>query len=73
MSLDMKPVQSGICDEIGYDEETQELYMLHQNGSTSVFSKVPQNVAYGVIGASSIGKAYHAMIKGRPEYPHRYL
>lgn len=68
----MKAVRSGICTHVGYDPDTKELRLRHENERVSVFSNVPVAVGEAVENAESIGKAYHSMIKGQPEYPHRY-
>lgn len=74
MALVMRAVKSGICEEIGYDEVTGELHMVHENGRKSIHgnstNRVPADVGQHVESADSVGKAFHQLIRG--QYPHRY-
>lgn len=68
---DMKQVFSSHIDSVGYDADTQELFVQWQNGKTSVYSGVPPDLASEAQNAASIGSLMHDQIKGK--FPHRYV
>lgn len=64
---EMKKVQSSIINEIGYDSETEILTIKFNGGKTYVYKNVPKEKALAVMESESIGKAFHAEIKGQYE------
>mgnify|MGYP001614676642 CR=1 FL=1 len=65
-----KPVYSSNVQEIGYDEEKQELYVTWTRGKRSVYSGVPAELAADLVHAPSVGTMLNSEIK--PYYAHRY-
>lgn len=63
----MKPVKSSIISEIGYDPETKDLTIRFTNGKAYVYKNVSPETAQQVMDAESVGKAFHAEIKGKYE------
>ena len=57
--------------EVGYDETTHDLLITWNNGRTSAYSGVPEDVALRLTKAASVGQMINSEIK--PAYPHRYL
>ena len=70
MTLVMKstPLSSNV-NQIGYDDETQELVVQFAKGGQYIYSGVPADIADGVINAPSVGQALNLDIKGF--YPYR--
>lgn len=71
MPPEMKSVFSTMVSEIGYDEDTAELYVTWPKGKTSVYSGVPADVAHTVMNSWSVGQAINSEIKAAG-YSHRY-
>jgi len=70
MPIEMRSVFSSNVDEIGYDQETEELHVKWTSGKTSIYGPgVSPDVAEQTMNAFSVGQAVRA-IKG--SYPHRY-
>lgn len=67
----MTPVQSTNLLAVGYDAQTQELFIRFRNGSLYVYANVPQHVYDGLMSAPSYGKYHAAYIKNA--YPYRRL
>jgi hypothetical protein len=65
-----RSVFSTMVQEIAYDDSTQEMAVTWNNGRTSIYSDVPEDVALGVANAPSVGQAMNSEIK--PNYDHRY-
>jgi len=65
-----KEVYSTNVQAIGYDEETQDLYVIWLKGKRSIYSGVPEDVAVQLANAPSVGAMMNSDIKNR--YPHRY-
>lgn len=70
--VDMISVDSSNVKSIGYDEDTQELYVDFLNGSSYKYSGVPQSVFEDFQNASSKGQFLHYEIKGRYDYQKIY-
>lgn len=64
-------VVSTMVQEIAYDDEAQEMIVTWNNGRTSAYSGVPEDVALSVANAPSVGQAMNQEIK--PNYSHRYV
>ena len=65
-----KNVYSSNVSTIGYDAETQEMYVSWTKGKRSIYSGVPESVAEEIATAPSVGQALNMNIK--PYYGHRY-
>lgn len=63
MSVDMQPVSSSNVSSVGYDEETQALYVEFNNGSTYRYNGVPFGEYQALINAPSIGSHLARNIK----------
>ena len=64
MATPMFPVQSSQLAYIGYDKDTNELYVTFHNGSTYKYSNVPKEKFEDFKTATSVGKYYLVNIKG---------
>lgn len=64
-------VSSSNVRQIGYREETRDLFVLFINGGHYVYHGVPPDVWRAFQSASSKGKFLHAEIKG--QYPYEKL
>lgn len=63
-------VYSSNVSEVGYDPETQELFITWKSGKRSVYADVPEQLADQVSKAPSVGQAVNSEIK--PNFSHRY-
>ena len=61
----MKKVESSNIEAVGYDPNTKELTVKFKNGGTYHYSAVPSHEADALMHAESIGKHFHAHIKGK--------
>ena len=68
---EMEPVVSEAVDRIGYDEESQEVYVEFSSGVTYAYSGVPAAVYEDFRGAASIGNYVNTILKST--YPCRRL
>lgn len=66
----MKSVYSSMASEIGYDPDTKEMIVRWNNGKTSAYKDVPEDVAQECANAPSVGQYLNSEIK--PNYSHRY-
>ena len=66
----MRSVMSSSVARIGYDAESGELWVVWQNGRTSVYEGVPPDVADTCCNAWSIGKTLNDLVKN--QYSHQY-
>ena len=57
--------------EVGYDEDSHDLLITWNNGRTSAYSGVPEDVALRLTKAASVGQMINSEIKN--VYPHRYV
>lgn len=64
----MLAVLSGNIGEIGYNEETQQLYVTFTSGASYVYEGVPPSVFADFRGASSKGSFFAQNIKGAYSY-----
>ena len=60
----MVPVGSSNLKEIGYDPNTQDLYIRFQNSNLFKYENVPQHIWDDFFVADSMGTYFHVMIKG---------
>jgi hypothetical protein len=65
-----KNVFSSHVQSVGYDDETNELIVVWQNGRTSAYAGVDEGTALALANAPSVGTMLHQEIKN--SYPHRY-
>lgn len=66
--MDFRHVYSSHVDQIGYDEQSQELHVKYTNGKYAMYKDVPPEKADAVMGSASIGQALHQYIKGQHEH-----
>ena len=64
MALTLKPVQSGMFSDAGYDDDTWTLGLRFKTGLTLLYSDVPPEVADEFLNAESLGKHYNTIFKG---------
>lgn len=64
MSTPMHQVVSSTIGFIGYEYDTQELYITFTNGTTYKYDDVPELVYKELFNNSSIGKYYSSYIRG---------
>lgn len=64
----MIPVNSTNLMSVGYDAQTQELFIRFRNGSLYVYANVPQHVYEGLMSAPSHGQYHAAHIKNAFRY-----
>ena len=64
---DMVPVVSSNLSSVGYEAETQTLYVTFTNGSTYTYEAVPEDVYQG-LSAESVGKYLNQNVKGHYDY-----
>jgi hypothetical protein len=60
-----------MCQEIGYDDESEELIVTWNNGRKSAYAGVPEELALELSKAPSVGNMINDEIK--PNYAHRYI
>lgn len=65
------PVQSSNIALVGYDSDTQTLYVRFLNGSEYSYADVPQDEYDSLVSAASVGSYLNDNIKG--VYPHARL
>ncbi len=61
---EMQQVTSSNVESIGYDENSELLYVHFLNGSTYVYKNVPKVIYEQLINSPSIGSYMHRNIKG---------
>lgn len=64
-------VYSSDASSIGYDDETQTMYVTFQRGGTYAYQGVPEDVARDAANAASVGSYLNENIKG--SYPYRRI
>jgi len=63
--MDMIPVSSSAMMAVGYDSQTQQLFIKFKQGHTYTFCRVPQTIYEGLMSSSSKGGYYSNHIEGR--------
>lgn len=61
--LVMKPVSSSDIASVGYENGT--LHILFHSGGLYAYYNVPEQIYLGLIRAGSVGRYFHANIRGR--------
>ena len=70
MTVQWRSVFSSNVSQIGYDEETSELWVEWNSGKTSVYSGVPAKLATDTMNSWSVGSSLASDIKNK--FAHRY-
>ena len=65
MAIPMHSVESSNISYIGYNYDTQELYITFVKGDNYKYDNVPEQVFKEFLEASSVGKYYIANIRGQ--------
>ena len=68
MVIPMQEVKSSNIAAIGYDQDTESLYVEFKSGRTYKYDKVPFWHYTELMDADSVGKFLNAEIKGTYEY-----
>ena len=63
----MKKATSSIIEEIGYDPATSTLFIKFVGGRVFSYKGVPAEIAKAAMLSESVGKYFHAEIKGKFE------
>ncbi len=71
MAPEMKSVSSSNVSEVGYNEETQEVYVRFLNGSLYIYKGVPKHEYEGLLNAPSVGSYLHRNFKN--VYPYERI
>lgn len=66
--MEMIPVSSSNLSAVGYDAESQILYIRFHSGSLYAYYNVPQNIYIGLMDAPSKGRYHSACIKNGFRY-----
>lgn len=61
--MDMMFVESRALDQMGYDEEANELHVVFKNGRRCVYMNVPSHIWEGMVNADSRGGYLDANVK----------
>lgn len=69
---EMTPVTSSNLAAVGYDPDSNQLFIQFLNGSMYMYSGVPQEVYDGIMSAGSKGSFFHHNIK-TAGYPYQKL
>lgn len=70
MTVEMKPVSSSNIKAIGYDPATKEMH-IDFGESKYAYDNVPPSAHAAILAAGSVGKHFHANIKGK--FGHRKI
>lgn len=65
---EMTPVSSSNVASVGYNDDTQELFVEFLNGSTYKYLEVPAGTKEAMLGSSSVGCYLNKQIKDRYAY-----
>ena len=69
--MDMKAVDSSNLVAIGYDAEDKRFRVTFRSGATYDYLNVEPETHAALIGADSVGSAFHRLIRTHPEtYPY---
>ena len=66
--MDLVKVDSSNVNAVGYDEETEELYVEFHSGSTYKYLNVPYYVFEELCDADSVGQYLNKEVKNTYEY-----
>jgi len=59
---------SSTIQEIGYDDETRNLFIRFFNTGRYIYTKVPKDIYSEMCKAESVGKFFYGNIKGKFEF-----
>jgi hypothetical protein len=68
MAPEMQPVDSSSVESVGFDPQTNELWIEYVGGATYVYAPVPRSVYRDLLGSDSIGTYINRFIKPRFGY-----
>lgn len=63
--MNRESVQSSMIASLGYDENTSILEVEFNSGAVWQYYDVPESVYYDMMNSGSIGKYFHANIRGQ--------
>ena len=66
--ITIKPNRSDMISEASYDEAEQCLYITFNKGGQYKYSDFPKNKFDELVNAESMGKHFHAHIKGKHDH-----
>ena len=66
--IEMKPVNSSFIKAVGYDANNRWLVTNHNDGTSIIYKEVPEHIYTGILEAESVGKYFHANIRGKFEF-----
>ena len=69
MAVNYQAVKSSDISEVGYDADTQTLYVRFNSGAEYAYDGVPPEEHENLVNAGSVGSALNDSIKG--QYPYR--
>ena len=64
VNMEMKAVSSSHISAVGYEPDSQTLRIRFTSGKEYDYANVPKNIYEGMMSAASVGKYFHANIKG---------
>jgi hypothetical protein len=64
-SVEWQPVSSSNVAAVGYVPDFARLHVRFHNGSSYVYLDVPESIYNGLLGAASVGRYLHLMVKNR--------
>lgn len=75
-AIELKPVESSNIEAIGHDPAAREMHVRFKPGKDGkrgvyIYAEVPEEVHSDWLAAESIGKHFHANIKGK--FAHRFV
>ena len=65
MAPRMQPVESSSVDAVGFEAQTNELWIRYMNGATYVYAPVPRSIHRELLASASIGAYVNHHIKPR--------
>jgi len=63
--INLKPVESSMIKQVGFDEESEVLRVVFNNNATYDYADVPKVEHDALMEADSIGKHFHRNIRGK--------
>jgi len=64
----LQPVESSNISEIGFDQDTEELYVRFKSGKVYKYTNVPFSIYTALMEADSIGSFFHKEIRTAFDY-----
>ena len=65
MQVEMIPVSSSNLDAVGYNAQTETLYVRFKGGKTYSYERVPEYTFTELVEADSVGKFFNQFIKNQ--------